>query len=445
MKQKQKIRLKIPHPVYEQVLMDLKRPHAHAYERVGFLYSTSKLLDSGTRLITFTEYHPVHDDNYIEDNTVGAKINSTAIRESMQRIHDKKSGCFHVHLHDHPGVPSPSETDQKGGIPKVIESFANVNTEQAHGILIFSEDSFYAAVKVNGQVKFITPEQISVIGYPMKIVFPSRKPLKPAGIFDRQSFLGKDSQFLFENVRVGIVGVGGGGSHIVQQLAHIGVRNITIVDDDKIEASNLNRLIGGWFNDLKRGMLKTEIAKRLLRKILPSSKPICINAKWQNCSEVLQECDIILGCIDSYAGRQQLEAECRRYLIPYIDIGMDVYKREGEPPYMSGQVILSMPGMPCMTCLGFLTEKKLAQEAAKYGDIGGNPQVVWSNGVLASSAVGVFVDIVTGWTDQRDRSVYLSYDGNLGTLGRHIRLDHVKDGCAHYPIEACGRPTFSRI
>jgi hypothetical protein len=37
---------------------------------------------------------------------------------------------------------------------------------------------------------------------------------------------------------------------------------------------------------------------------------------------------------------------------------------------MGGQVILSMPGSPCRTCLGFLNEATLAREAALYGDAG---------------------------------------------------------------------------
>jgi hypothetical protein len=46
---------------------------------------------------------------------------------------------------------------------------------------------------------------------------------------------------------------------------------------------------------------------------------------------------------------------------------------------------------------------KLAAEAARHGDAGGRPQVVWPNGALASTAVGLAVDLVTGWT-RKNRS-----------------------------------------
>lgn len=79
----------------------------------------------------------------------------------------------------------------------------------------------------------------------------------------------------------------------------------------------------------------------------------------------------------------------------YIDIGMDVHG--DERPVIGGQIILSSPCGPCMTCMGFLTAEKLAAEAARYGSAGGRPQVVWPNGALASTAVGLAVDLVTGW------------------------------------------------
>lgn len=439
-----RIRIKIPRQIHLRMLEDLKRPHPFAYERVGFLFTKSKQLADNTILVLATAYVPVDDEDYIEDNSVGAKINSTAIRKSMQRILENKCGCFHVHLHEHTGPPSPSYTDREG-LPGVAESFSNVASKQVNGILILSRNSFYVSVKINEKEQFYTPEFISVTGYPMSLIYPLLKKEMKSKVFNRQSFLGESSQFLFKNIRVGIVGYGGGGSHIGQQLAYLGVENILVFDEDKVEDTNLNRLIGAWFADVVKGVLKTAIAKRVIKKVLPKSKVVCINSRWQQEPEALQGCDIVFGCIDSYSERQQLEAECRRYLIPYIDIGMDVHKEEKEPYSISGQVILSMPGLSCMSCMGFITEKKLAMEAAKYGKVGGRPQVVWPNGVLASTAVGVFVDIINCWTGKNDTAVYLSYDGNLGILNDHIRLKHCDKECNHYLLSEIGMPLFKKL
>ena len=359
----------------------------------------------------------------------------------MQGVLNKNSGGFHVHLHKHKGKPYPSFTDQES-LPEITNSFLNIAPQQANGYLILSLDGFYSEIKIGTKEHAYQAYSFSIIGYPFKLQYPNNTYTKNS-IFDRQSFLGIKAQFLFENIKVGIIGYGGGGSHIGQQLAHIGVKNITIFDDDKIEDTNLNRLVGGVFTDLKRNVLKTYIARRVIRRIMPNAKINTVNKKWQQEPRQLQNCDIIFGGVDSYTERQQLEAECRRFLIPLIDIGMDIHKSNGVS--MSGQIILSMPGSSCMSCYGFLTENKLAKEAKKYGDTGGRPQVVWPNGALASTAVGVFVDLITGWTKEDNKNIYLAYDGNSGKIDDHIRKRFSNPVCEHFPIKQAGPIKYKKI
>lgn len=435
------IQFRIAQSLHQEILNDLKRPHDYAFERVGFIYTKTVQMDSCNYIVLATKYVPVSDKNYIKDDYVGAKINSTAIREAMQGMIDFSCGCFHVHFHGHKGKPFPSITDSED-LPELINSFNNITTKEANGFLILSEDGFYAETKIGDISAPHNINSFSGVGYPMILQYPKKR-TKKTSIYDRQSFLGKDSQFLFENIKVGIVGYGGGGSHIGQQLAHIGVKNITVFDDDKTEESNLNRLIGAVYKDILNATPKTDIAKRVIKKIFPDSKTQPVNSKWQKQPKRLQRCDIVFGCIDSYSERHQLEAECRRFLIPLIDIGMDVYKVNSYS--MSGQIILSMPGHPCMSCFGFLTEDKLEIEAKKYGDIGGRPQVVWSNGSLASTAVGIFVDLVTGWSGEGNKSIYLAYDGNTGKIEDHIRVKFCPENCTHYPINEVGPATYKKL
>src|SRR5262249_54509540 len=61
--------------------------------------------------------------------------------------------------------------------------------------------------------------------------------------FSRQSFLGEHSQSAIERGVIGVVGLGGGGGHVVQQLAHVGFLNYRLYDGDGVDESNLNRLV----------------------------------------------------------------------------------------------------------------------------------------------------------------------------------------------------------
>ena len=156
-------------------------------------------------------------------------------------------------------------------------------------------------------------------------------------------------------------------------------------------------------------------------------------------------CDIVFGCVDSFQDREELETFCRRHLIIYIDIGMDIHQVDGEPPRMAGQVILSAPGHTCMKCLGFITSEKLAKEAQAYGAADPRPQVVWPNGLLASTAVGLAIDALTCWTRKTQAPVYLSYDGNNGLIIKHPRLQYAPTVCIHYPLANAGKPIATML
>lgn len=261
--------------------------------------------------------------------------------------------------------------------------------------------------------------------------------------YSRQSFLGKASPDIIATTKVAVVGLGGGGSHIVQQLAHIGFLNFTLFDPQTIDESNLNRLIGGVEADISKNTLKTVIARKIILGLQPKAEVETINGRWQDSPSLLRRCDIIFGCVDTFKERSELEICARRYFIPYIDIGMDVFKAKGQPPRMAGQIILSFPGQLCMRCLGFLSEEKLAIEARKYGATGGRPQVVWPNGVLASTSVGFAIDMLTGWSKTERNYIYLSYDGNACTVTPHVNTEYeLPEECTHYPIANAGDPKF---
>lgn len=260
--------------------------------------------------------------------------------------------------------------------------------------------------------------------------------------YDRQSFLGADSDARLARVTIGIVGLGGGGSHVIQQLAHIGIAGIVAVDPDIIEASNLNRLIGGTLDDVAACRAKADIAARMVRNLVDRPQLRALRCKWQDATAALAECDIIIGGVDSFAERAELEAFCRRLLIPYIDMGMDVHA-VGEHFSIGGQVVLSMPGCACLWCLGILTEARLEAEAQTYGAAGGKPQVVWPNGVLASLAVGLTMQLLTPWLKHPLGSAYLEYDGNRQQVATSNRLHAIGDTpCRHYRGDETGDPLF---
>ena len=91
-----------------------------------------------------------------------------------------------------------------------------------------------------------------------------------------------------------------------------------------------------------------------------------------------------------------------------------------------------MPGEPCLWCMSLLTDALLTDENRNYGQAGDRPQVIWPNGMLASTAVGIFMQLVTPWHDKR-LPILVEYDGNTHEILPREKLS-IPDQktCTHY-------------
>ena len=254
---------------------------------------------------------------------------------------------------------------------------------------------------------------------------------------ERQCFLGPNSDEQLASSTVAIVGLCGGGSPIAQQLAHIGVGHFRLFDHDRADDTNRNRMIGLRPHHVKRRMRKTHVIRDLILGINPNADVQVFPRLWTEEAQHLRDCDAVFGCVDTFTVREQLERYARRFLIPYIDVGMDVLGDNGRF-FIVGQSILSLPRRPCMRCMSFIDETVLAREARDYGAAGGRPQVVWPNGALASFAVAQFMSLVTPWNPELAMPLYIEYDGNRLIAAPSRRLEFVPVECPHYPSDGVG-------
>lgn len=125
---------------------------------------------------------------------------------------------------------------------------------------------------------------------------------------------------------------------------------------------------------MKAERANIEIAARVIRAINPNARIEMRRARWQEVGELLKGCDVIVGGLDHIGSKDELEAFFRRFMIPYIRMGMDVTALpDTSENLFSGQVMLSTPGEPCLRCLQLVTEERLKEEAQRYGVAGSRP------------------------------------------------------------------------
>jgi len=161
------ITIRLTRKLYDEVLRDLRHPHAHAAERVGFLYG--RVAAGAEPLVLMTRFWPVPDERYVPDPYVGARIDGDAIRAAMQVALDCGDGVFHCHIHEWPGRPGFSVTDSKE-LPKLVPAFRAVSRGQAAGLFLLSPDSAIADVWLPGAQRSERAAQIVVVGQPLQFL-----------------------------------------------------------------------------------------------------------------------------------------------------------------------------------------------------------------------------------------------------------------------------------
>ena len=133
------------------------------------------------------------------------------------------------------------------------------------------------------------------------------------------SLFGEDNYNKIKTIRVAVVGIGGVGSYAVEALARTGVGDLLIIDDDKVEITNINRQI--WALNSTVGKYKVEIARERLLDINPELKMIASNRRLtaESINELIpQNSDFVIDAIDSIIDKAALIEFCLRKEIPVI-------------------------------------------------------------------------------------------------------------------------------
>ncbi len=132
--------IKMTGAMMAQMHADLRRPHGHAHERVGFVTAGCSWRPDGSLVVLAREYLPVADEDYIRNARVGAMVGPDAMRKGLQRAYGTRSALLHVHTHGGLGVPEFSSVDIEGG-KQFVPSFFSVVPYMPHGLMVLSNDS----------------------------------------------------------------------------------------------------------------------------------------------------------------------------------------------------------------------------------------------------------------------------------------------------------------
>lgn len=362
------------------------------------------------------EYHPVPPGAYLRRHEDSLSIASDGYVRALARAEDLGATALWVHTHPGDGSsPEPSDHDELVD-RKLAETFRLRTGSDYYGALIVSPSG--AGLRFSGHFAAdggpnLQIDRLWCVGDRFRLTHSVYQPApENLGMFDRNvRAFGPAVQNTLCDLTIGLVGCGGTGSAVAEQLVRLGVRRFVLLDPDTLTQSNLTRVYGSQATDV--GRRKVDICARNLRAIAPDVEVESVPAMLTTSSAAkrLIHCDVVFGCSDDNAGRLVLSRMPTYLLTPVIDCGVLLSSlSDGELISIDGRVTLVLPEHACLLCRGRVdlarasAELMTPDERRKLADEGyapalgrTEPAVVTFTSLVASAAVSELLERLIGY------------------------------------------------
>lgn len=394
----------------------------HSVEHCAVLLAAPAAGNGGPTCLIVREVLFPSANEYLSQTAVFAQLSPTFVAHVTKRAKNGKLQLVFVHSHLAPSPPHFSATDDEG--ERVLAQFlSGRGLEGIHGAMVLSPGGLRARNLGN-----MREMQVVSVGSRRIVEFD---PAAPVGVnidqYDRQiRAFGASGQQAIQQLRIAIVGLGGTGSVLSQQLVHLGIRDFLLIDPDLLELTNLNRVVCAREEDV--GTSKVDLARRYIEGFSSHAKVQSIvgDVCHASIAKELATADIIFGCTDSHGSRSVIQQVAYQFLIPCIDIGSTIAARSGEVTGIFGRIQLLSPGHGCLWCSSLLDPAEIRRDLMSDQErkldpyIPGArepaPSVISLNSTVVSMAVSMFLNVVT---DVPGEARHLIYDA------RNVRLRSV--------------------
>jgi molybdopterin/thiamine biosynthesis adenylyltransferase len=177
---------------------------------------------------------------------------------------------------------------------------------------------------------------------------------------------GPDNHARLARLRIGIVGLGSVGSLVAETLARMGCQDFVLIDFDKVEEHNLDRLVTATVGDI--GRRKVDVARQRIEAVRTAEhvtvRTVPYSVAEDDGYRSALDCDVIFSCVDRPRARHILNHFAYAHLIPVVDGGIVARFRDGAFRGADWQVQTIAPGRPCLECLGTYDPADVSTETA---------------------------------------------------------------------------------
>jgi proteasome lid subunit RPN8/RPN11 len=300
--------------------------------------------------------HWIADKDYLVRSAMELRVASEVYVTALAEAEKNSEIAIWVHTHPNGYPPQPSEKDFQVDV-QIADVFRIRTGSDYYGSLILSEtpDGFSFSGKLQTVAKDHELTRLFTVGDRWKLQKPFNSGDKWTDpTFDRNiRAFGPLIQQTIGDLTIAIVGCGGTGSSVAEQLVRLGVRKLILVDPDTVSESNLTRLYGSASADV--GRPKVEVVRSYLKHVVPSLECETVQGMITNRDVALKltSADVVFGCSDDNAGRIVLSRLSTYFIIPVIDCGVLLASdAHGQLTDINGRITTMVPGAACMICRG---------------------------------------------------------------------------------------------
>lgn len=373
----------------------------------------------GWRLLV-REAHVAGAGDYLRRTALAVELDPAFCLPLERRARDNNFSLVYVHTH-----PFASEAEFSH-IDDATEAAMSGYLEgrfpgRPHISLLFSKARVAARM-----VGCKTPVRVMEAGADLAFAYDPREEMPLEERFDRQiRAFGPEGQARLSTLTIAIVGLGGTGSQICCQLAHLGIHKFILIDDDVIEATNLNRVVGSLETDAGH-TLKVDAAERMIRGInsAASVRKIATDVTVRGIARQAIEADVIFNCTDTHGSRHVLNQASYQFGVPVFDMGVSITVDASMNARLAGHVKMIGNDLPCLWCSNHLDpeqvtielmshEQRLANPYFQGAGAVPQPAVISLNGVVSAASVTMMLAAVVG-VPSKPR--YITYDGNRARM-----------------------------
>lgn len=291
------------------------------------------------------------------------------LARAVRRACETSAGVAFMHSHPAPGWQGMSEEDV------VAERDRIAPPSRAAGLpllgLTVGTDGIWSARfwRWNSQEYQRTfCDKVRIVGSSIDLSLnPARRQMPTRSTRLRRTFdtWGPERQAVLANLRIGVVGVGSVGTIVAETLTRLGATDLLLLDADRVEEHNLDRLLYASSEDI--GRFKVDlVAEQLRRSATASSFRVDARRAWVQESDAYAaalDCDVLFAAVDRPLPKDVLNNIAYAHCIPVVFGGIRVAtKLGGRLADATWSVVRAGPGTHCLRCDGQYTTSDVMME-----------------------------------------------------------------------------------